>query len=465
MLRYDGSDPLDEEDDRQDGGVSRDNAHDNGYYGKLKEEIELRKQLNTMELNDLDDATRIDTEGFRAGTYLRLEVHDVPFEMVEHFDPCHPIVVGGIGLGEENEGYMQVRLKRHRWHRKVLKTRDPIIVSIGWRRYQTIPIYAIEDRNGRHRMLKYTPEHMHCLATFWGPLAPPNTGVIAVQNVSNNQAAFRVSATAVVSQFNHATRIMKKIKLVGTPCKIFKKTAFVKGMFNSDLEIAKFEGAAVRTVSGIRGEIKKAAKLDVGNKGKHANLGATKEGIVRCTFEDRILMSDIVFLSAWGSVDIPRFFNPVTTALQPRDRVWSGMRTIAELRRENNLPIPFNKDSIYKPIVRKLRKFNPLVIPKKLQETLPFASKPKDKHERKGSHLENRQAVVMEPHERKIHALVQHLQLIRNQKLKKQRAKDQEKKIAYEAQKTKDEQLQKKRQREDRRGRYREEARNKRARR
>lgn len=52
---------------------------------------------------------------------------------------------------------------------------------------------------------------------------------------------------------------MKKIKLVGYACKIFKKTAFIEDMFTSDLEIARFEGAAVRTVSGIRGQVKKVS--------------------------------------------------------------------------------------------------------------------------------------------------------------------------------------------------------------
>ncbi|KDP37695.1 hypothetical protein JCGZ_06352 [Jatropha curcas] len=447
---YDGSESPEEEVDEKEG-----QADESGYIDKLKKEIELQKQRNIAGLEDLDEETRLDIEGFRTGTYLRLEVHNVPFEMVEHFDPCHPILVGGLGFGEENVGYMQARLKGHRWHRKRLKTRDPIIVSIGWRRYQTTPVYATEERNGKLRMLKYTHEHMHCLAMFWGPLAPPHTGVVAVQNLSNNQAAFRITATAVVLEFNHETRIMKKLKLVGYPCKIFKKTALITNMFTSDLEVARFEGAAVKTVSGIRGQVKKAAKEEIGNQPKKKG-GAPREGIARCTFEDKILMSDIVILRAWTQVEVPQFYNPLTTALQPRSATWQGMKTVAELRREHNLPIPVNKDSLYKPIERKPRKFNPLVIPKSLQAALPFESKPKDIPSRKRPLLENRRAVVMEPGERKLHMLIQHLQRIRQDKMKKRKLKEEQKRKEYEADKAKDEQLTRKRQRELRRERYRE---------
>lgn len=450
--QHNGSDGTDEETEPKS---DRNKDNEGSFFDKLKEEIELRKQLNLAELNDLDEDTRIEIEGFRTGTYVRLEIHGVPCEMVEYFDPCHPILVGGISHGEDNVGYMQASIKRHRWHKKVLKTRDPVTVSIGWRRYQTTPVYAIEDRNGRHRMLKYTPEHMFCLAMFWGPLAPPKTGIIAVQNLSKNQASFRITAIGTVQEFNHATKIMKKLKLIGHPCKIYKKTALIKGMFTSDLEIARFEGAQVQTASKIRGQVKKAAKEVIGNQ-KSKKGGFSDEGIARCTFEDKILMSDVVFLRAWTQVEIPQFFNPMTTALQPRNQAWKGMKTVAELRREHNIPVPVNKDSLYKPIERKNKKFNPLVISKTLQEGLPFASKPKDIPKRRNGLIENRRAVVMEPQEAKTRKLLQHVQLLRHEKEKKRKQKEEEKRKVREAQKAKEEEISRKRQREERRERYRE---------
>eukprot|EP00850_Spirogloea_muscicola_P005302 SM000024S07764 [mRNA] locus=s24:352099:356569:- [translate_table: standard] len=425
---------------RRAGGADRPPEKD--YYDKVKEELDLRRQRSLAELATIDPAVRVDMEGFRAGTYLRLEFVGVPCELVRHFDPRRPVLVGAVAPSEEAVGYMQARTKKHRWHRKVLKNRDPLVVSLGWRRFQTAPVYSLEDRNGRQRMLKYTPEHMHCLATFWGHLAPPNTGFVAFQNLSSTQANFRIVATGVILEQEQASAVMKKLKLVGTPYKIFRNTAFIKDMFSSALEVARFEGAAMRTVSGIRGQVKKAMKS-----------GQGKEGSARCTFEDKILMSDIVFLRAWVRVDVPRFCQPLASLLQAPGEAWQGMRTVAQLRRERGLTIP--------PIERVTRKFNPLKISKSLQAALPFKSKPKVELARKRQTLEQRRAVVLEPHQRHMYTLIQQLNTLRNEKVRKRKEQQTKRKEAYEARKAKEEVSNKLRRREERRDRYREEAKQK----
>ena len=42
-----------------------------------------------------------------------------------------------------------------------------------------------------------------------------------------------------------------------------------------------------------------------------------KAGSFRAAFEDKVLLSDLVFLRAWLAVDLPRFYNPVTNLLAP----------------------------------------------------------------------------------------------------------------------------------------------------
>jgi ribosome biogenesis protein BMS1 len=257
-------------DDSDDEGKKMD------FYDEAKAEFARQRQLNEAEFEGLDNESRAQIEGYRSGSYVRLEIHNVPCEMVEHFDPTFPIIVGGLLAAEERFGYVTVRIKRHRWFTKILKTNDPIVFSLGWRRFQSMPIYHLDDHSIRNRMLKYTPEHMHCHATFYGPVSAPNTGFCAFNSLSSEVPGFRVSATGVVLDIDRSTKIVKKLKLTGAPYKIFKNTAFIKDMFNSALEVAKFEGANVRTVSGIRGQVKKA-------------LGKP-DGAYRATFEDKILM-------------------------------------------------------------------------------------------------------------------------------------------------------------------------------
>jgi len=393
-------------------GGEDDDEEEPDFIGDLNARATEQAVLNRDFHSEVDaggsSKDRLTFEGARAGSYVRIELKHVPCEFATNFDARYPVILGGLLPGEDQLGFLQVRLKKHRWHRKILKTNDPLIFSIGWRRFQAMPVYSLEDRNQRARFLKYTPEHMHCISTFYGPLTTQGTGLLAYQNSTSKLSHFRIAATAVVVELDASFKIVKKLKLTGTPYKIFKNTAFIQGMFNSALEVAKFEGAAIRTVSGIRGQIKKAVTTE------------GKDGLFRATFEDKILASDIVFVRTWTQVQPTKYYNPVTSLLERnKSNGWVGMRTVGQIRYEQQLPIPHKKDSEYHDIERFKRKFNPLKIPRTLQADLPFASKPKQmsstSRKRGPTYLESR-AIVVDPKERKAQGLIQQLQTIRNVK-------------------------------------------------
>lgn len=451
-----------EEEDREGFGRMNERGNDSAaapsfgedeWYEAQKAQMQTQLSINRDELSSLDPKSRALVEGHRAGTYARIVLSSVPCEFAQNFNPRYPLVVGGLGATENRFGYLQVRIKRHRWHKKILKTNDPLVFSLGWRRFQTLPLYSISDSRTRNRMLKYTPEHMHCFATIWGPLIAPNTGFCCVQSFSNQNPGFRIAATGVVLSVDVGSEVVKKLKLTGHPYKIFRNTAFIKAMFSSALEIAKFEGASIRTVSGIRGQVKRAL--------------SKPEGHFRATFEDKVLMSDIVFLRAWYPVKPHRFYNPVTNLLSsssspltvatnsttvdkdkdnniptstpstttpaPNDEnpAWPSMRLTGQVRANLNLPTPSNPDSRYRPIARPTRHFNPLRVPRAITTNLPFASQISQlKPQRRKTYLQKR-AVVLGGEEKKARDLMVKILSLRREKAEKRAAAQERRKEPY----------------------------------
>jgi ribosome biogenesis protein BMS1 len=381
---------------------------DTTYYDQLKASMAKQRAATEAEFADLDTKKREEMLGISSGTYVRIVLNGVPPEFIENFDPRKIIILGGLLANELGFGFNQARIKRHRWFSKVLKNNEPLIFSLGWRRFQSCPLFSMKDAT-RNRLIKYTPEHMHCMTTFWGPITPPNSGFCAFRSLADNQSGFRIAATGTVLELDQNVEIVKKLKLVGYPAEIHRNTAFVKDMFTSSLEVAKFEGAAIRTVSGIRGQIKKAVNSPAGS--------------FRASFEDKILMSDIVFLRTWYPVKPRTFYSPVTSLLQKEP--WQGMRLNSELRNQAQVPIPVQKDSHYRPIEREERRFNPLKVPKTLAKSLPFSSAPKEtKAPKPGSYLSERaKSVVLEASERRALTLLQQISTINRDKLRRKKEK------------------------------------------
>ncbi|CCE65070.1 hypothetical protein TPHA_0J02500 [Tetrapisispora phaffii CBS 4417] len=398
----------------EEGENFKENDPDNEYdtwYELQKAKIAKQLDINNAEYEKMTPEQRQSIEGFKAGSYVRIVFDNVPMEFIENFDPQVPVVMGGLLPTELKFGVINARLRRHRWHKKILKSNDPLVLSLGWRRFQTLPVYTTSDSRTRTRFLKYTPEHTYCTASFYGPLCSPNTPFCGVQVVSNSDTtgSFRISATGIVEEIDASVEIVKKLKLVGYPYKIFKNTAFIKDMFSSAMEVARFEGAQIKTVSGIRGEIKRAL--------------SKPEGCYRAAFEDKIIMSDVVILRSWYPVQIKRFYNPVTSLLLKNKTEWKGVRLTGKIRFERSLETPMNNDSAYKKIERQERHFNGLKVPKSIQRDLPFKSQIHQMKKQKKKTYMQKRAVVLNGEEKKARATMQQVLTISRAKDEKKRAK------------------------------------------
>ncbi|KNH05940.1 hypothetical protein XU18_3102 [Perkinsela sp. CCAP 1560/4] len=344
-----------------------------------EQQSRLQSAVDEMALHSASDLSAM--LGYFPGIYARVTISEVPGEFVDAFtnsqgfSECDlskshfpPLILGGLLANETSTGLINTRVRKHRWQvaqairsRKrseerqttSIRSSDPYILSAGWRRFETRPVFAVEENGptNRRRYMKYLPEHNHCIGVYHGPWIAPNCGVCGFR--VNRQSAdtphagerraqknFRILFTGYTMEVNaedsESSTISKKLKLVGYPDEIARNTVFVKDMFNSAEEASRFEGAKLRTVAGIRGAIKKALPK--------------KNGIVRCTFEDKILKSDIVYCRVYTKMPIPKYCNPVTNLLlagpsggstqppHPELGRWAGIRSRAELLRASGKP-------------------------------------------------------------------------------------------------------------------------------
>ena len=150
-----------------------------------------------------------------------------------------------------------------------------------------------------------------------------------------------------------------------------------------------------------------------------------------------MLLSDVVVCRLWVPVEPPPLCLPVANLLEAVSGDTLLARSVADVRRETQTPIPVSKDSLYKgPIARAPRKFAPQKLPKKLVDQLPFASRPKEDAPRgkRAGYLKQREdaSTGLAPREsteaRRTRKLVHQLETVRAEKKRLKSAAKEKKK-------------------------------------
>jgi ribosome biogenesis protein BMS1 len=177
-----------------------------------QEETEQQKQERELEKIMKSKVTRAkigeQTNFYRKGLYVKVTLEALPFEAFRNMKAALPVILARVNLGEDSRGFIKTRFKRHRWYNNLLRSTDPLIVSSGWRRYQTVPAFATEDENERLRYLKYTPQHDFCLSVFYGNFSLQNSGCLFLQTLRNDLRKFRIAGSGVVLEMNKSFEVL-----------------------------------------------------------------------------------------------------------------------------------------------------------------------------------------------------------------------------------------------------------------
>lgn len=151
-------------------------ADGSGDEGTKKKEEEKEVEHKSLVKKD-DEIKRSQFLGekyghYKIGTYMRIEVK-IDKKVSRQLEPDFPITLCSLKHQELGFAFLRVKIKKHRWYPHVLKTRDPVTFSVGWRKFQSIPIFTMQDESMKGestmRMIKYTPKFGHCYAVFYGP--------------------------------------------------------------------------------------------------------------------------------------------------------------------------------------------------------------------------------------------------------------------------------------------------------
>ncbi|THH28749.1 hypothetical protein EUX98_g5448 [Antrodiella citrinella] len=238
-----------------------------------------------------------DPAAIQPGTRVTIYLKGVPADAAQkiHF----PFILFSLLQHEHKKSVLNFTVQRNTEYEGAVRSKEPLILCVGARRFRVNPIYSQHTRGGGrgannvHKFERYLRHGGTTVATIFGPVIFGNQPCILLKEMSDAQAPELVA----MGSFKDAdtTRIItKRIVLSGHPFKVHRKTATVRYMFFNADDISYYKPIQLHTKLGRTGHIRESL-------GTH--------GYFKAHFDGQISQMDTVCMSLYKRI-YPKWCEP-----------------------------------------------------------------------------------------------------------------------------------------------------------
>ncbi|TPX71823.1 hypothetical protein SpCBS45565_g00888 [Spizellomyces sp. 'palustris'] len=217
------------------------------------------KRTKRRVLNNLDET------GVSPGTFVTVHLQNVPRAAYDEHSSktTRPFVLFSLLPHEQKYSTLNFVVTRNAEYTEPVKSKDPMLLHCGFRRYVVQPMYSTNTRGGTnnvHKFERFLQPGRSAVATVYAPIQFGPAPVLMFKYDESGLAWDDVSAPPFIGHgsiidLDPCRIVAKRIILTGHPFKVHKRGAVIRYMFWNPQDINYFKPVQLVTKLGRVGHI------------------------------------------------------------------------------------------------------------------------------------------------------------------------------------------------------------------